>query len=71
MCSYKNGCRLKNGRELRLIEVAMVNGKIFVSFLQPFSDRRYYDALIDELQENGIEYVECGTTHVCTADIKA
>ena len=54
-----------------LIEVAAVNGKIFVSFLQPFSDRRYYDALIDELQENGIEYVECGTTHVCTADIKA
>ncbi|MBR3245268.1 MAG: hypothetical protein IKF90_21670 [Parasporobacterium sp.] len=54
-----------------LIEVAAVNGKIFVSFLQPFLDRRYYDALIDELQENGIEYVECGTTHVCTADIKA
>ncbi len=53
-----------------LIEVAAVNGKIFVSFLQPFSDRRYYDALIDELKENGIEYVECGTVPVCVADIK-
>ena len=54
-----------------LIEVAAVNGKIFVSFLQPFSDRRYYDALIDELKENGIEYVECGAVPVCVADIKA
>ena len=54
-----------------LIEVAAVNGKIFVSFLQPFSDRRYYDALLDELKENGIEYVECGTTPVCVADIRA
>ena len=54
-----------------LIEVAAVNGKIFVSFLQPFSDRRYYDALLDELKENGIEYVECGTTPVSVADIRA
>ena len=54
-----------------LIEVASVNGNIFVSFLQPFSDRRYYDALIDELKGNGIEYVECGTTPVCVADISS
>ena len=53
-----------------LIEVAAVNGKIFVSFLQPFSDRRYYNALIEELKENGIEYVECGMTPVSVADIK-
>ena len=53
-----------------MIEVAAVNGKIFVSFLQPFSDRCYYDALLDELKENGIEYVECGMTPVCVADIK-
>ena len=53
-----------------MIEVAAVNGKIFVSFLQPFSDQCYYDALLDELKENGIEYVECGMTPVCVADIK-
>ena len=53
-----------------LIEVAAVNENIFVSFLQPFTDRRYYDALLDELKENGIEYVECGSAPVCVADIK-
>ena len=31
----------------------------------------YYDALLDELKENGIEYVECGTTPVRVADIRA
>lgn len=54
-----------------LIEIAAVNGNIFVSFLQPFSDRRYYDALLDELKENGINFVECGTTPVCVAEIRA
>lgn len=53
-----------------LIEVAAVNENIFVSFLQPFTDRRYYEALLDELKENGIEYVECGSAPVCVADIK-
>ena len=53
-----------------LIEVAAVNGNICVSFLQPFADRRYYDALLDELKENGIEYVECGSAPVSVADIK-
>ena len=53
-----------------LIEVAAVNGNIFVSFLQPFQDRRYYDALLDELKENGLEYVEYGMAPVCVADIK-
>ena len=52
-----------------LIEIAAVNGNIFVSFLQPFSDRRYYDALLDELKENGITFVECGTAPVCVAEI--
>ena len=52
-----------------LIEVAAVNGNICVSFLQPFADRRYYDALLDELKENGIEYVECGSAPVSVADI--
>ena len=52
-----------------LIEIAAVNGNIFVSFLQPFSDRRYYDALLDELKENGITFVEFGTAPVCVAEI--
>ena len=52
-----------------LIEIAAVNGNIFVSFLQPFEDRRYYDALLDELKENGIAYAECGTTPVTVAEM--
>jgi len=52
-----------------LIEIAAVNGNIFVSFLQPFADRRYYDALLDELKENGIACTECGTTPVCVAEM--
>jgi len=52
-----------------LIEVAAVNGNIFVSFLQPFTDRRYYDGLLDELKENGITCVECGTAPVCVAEM--
>jgi hypothetical protein len=31
----------------------------------------YYDALLDDLKENEIEYVECGTMPVCVADIRA
>ncbi len=31
----------------------------------------YYDALLDDLKENEIEYVECGTTPICVADIVA
>ena len=30
----------------------------------------YYDALLDELKENGLEYVEYGMAPVCVADIK-
>lgn len=54
-----------------LIEIAAVNGNIFVSFLQPFADRRYYDALLGELKENGIACVECGMTPVSVAEIRA
>lgn len=54
-----------------LIEISAVNGDIFISFLQPFSERLYFDALLDELKENGIPYIECGTVEVNGADIKA
>jgi hypothetical protein len=54
-----------------LIEISAVNGNIFVSFLQPFSDRLYFDALLDELKENGIPYTECGIAEVNVAEIGA
>jgi len=54
-----------------LIEIAAVNGNIFVSFLQPFADRRYYDALLGELKENGIPCVECGTASVRVAEMES
>lgn len=54
-----------------LIEIAAVNGNICVSFLQPFSERLYYNALLEELRENGIPYTECGTEPVSVAEISA
>ena len=53
-----------------LIEVAGVNGNICVSILQPFSDRRYYEALLEELKENRIAYTECGVMPVRVAEIQ-
>jgi hypothetical protein len=49
---------------------AAVNGNICVSFLQPFSERLYYGALLEELKENGIPYRECGTAPVSVAEIR-
>ena len=54
-----------------LIELSAINGNVFVSFLQPFSERLYFDALLDELRENGIPYTECGTAQVNVAEIRA
>ena len=54
-----------------LIEISAVNGNIFISFLQPFSERLYFDALLDELKENGIPYTECGIANVSVAEIGA
>ena len=53
-----------------LLEIAAVNGNICVSFLQPFSERLYYGALLEELKENGIPYRECGTAPVSVAEIR-
>jgi hypothetical protein len=52
-----------------LLEIAELNGNICVSFLQPFSERLYYDALLEKLRENGIPYRECGTAPVNVAEI--
>ena len=54
-----------------LIEISAVNGNIFISFLQPFSERLYFDALLDELKECDIPYTECGVAKVNVAEIRA
>ena len=54
-----------------LIEISAVNGNIFISFLQPFSERLYFDALLDQPKENGIPYTECGIAEVNAAKIRA
>jgi hypothetical protein len=53
-----------------LIEVAAVNGRIFISFIQAFKERLYYDAFLKELQENGIQYSECGENEISVAEIE-
>ncbi len=52
-----------------MIELSAVNGQIFVSIMQSFPERFYYDALLRELEEQGIPYTECGTFPIHTADI--
>ncbi len=52
-----------------LIEVAAVGGKIFASLLQGFDDTIYYQALIEELKANGIDFIECGNEPISVADI--
>jgi hypothetical protein len=50
--------------------VAAVNGRIFISFIQAFKERLYYDAFLKELQENGIQYSECGENEISVAEIE-
>jgi len=45
-----------------VVELAAVNGRIFISFMQSFDERIYFDALVEELKENGIGYIECSET---------
>ncbi len=52
-----------------MIELSAVNGQIFVSLMQSFSERCYYDAFLQELKEHGIAYTECGISPIQTADI--
>ena len=52
-----------------LSEITAVNGNIFVSMLQSFSERVLYDAFIEELNINNIEFTECGSEQIITANI--
>ena len=52
-----------------LIEVAAVGGRIFVSLIQGFDDDMYYQALVEELKANGIDFTECGNEPISVADI--
>ncbi len=52
-----------------LLELSAVNGQIFVAMIQTFEDRVYYDALLEELKEQAIPYVEHMATPVLTPDI--
>lgn len=52
-----------------LIEVAAVGGRIFVSLIQGFDETMYYQALIEELKANGIDFTECGNEPLSVADI--
>ncbi len=50
-------------------QVAAVNGQIFLTIIQPFSETMYYDALLEELKEQGIPYTEYGTESNRTGDV--
>ncbi|MCR4658657.1 MAG: hypothetical protein K5770_20870 [Lachnospiraceae bacterium] len=52
-----------------VIEIGAVGGKIFVSLLQSFEETLYYQALVEELQANGIDFVQCGDEPISVADI--
>ncbi len=52
-----------------IIQVAAVNGQIFLTIMQPFSETLYYDALLEELKEQGIPYTEYGTESNRTGDV--
>lgn len=39
-----------------LLEMTAVNGRMFVDFIQNFADRRFFDAFLRQLSQNGIAY---------------
>lgn len=41
-----------------LVEIAAVKGNIFLSFHQKFKEDKYYKAVLKQLEDNGISYVE-------------
>ncbi len=53
-----------------MIELSAVNGQLFVSIMQSYSERIYYNALLEELKAQGIPCTECGTDPIRTADIR-
>ncbi len=52
-----------------LIEIAAVNGNIFLSLLQGFEEKLYYQALLEELKANDIAFTECGVSPIRIAEI--
>ena len=52
-----------------MLEIAAVNGNIFISLLQRFEEKLYYKALLEELKANSIEYIECGDCPIRIAEI--
>ena len=40
------------------VEIAAVKGRIFLSFHQRFEEDKYYKAVLKQLEDNGIPYVE-------------
>ena len=46
-----------------------MNGRIFISFIQAFAEHVYFDALVKELQEHGIQYTEFGENTIKVAEI--
>ena len=41
-----------------LVEIAAVKGNIFLSFHQRFKEDKYYQAVLKQLEDNGISYME-------------
>jgi len=56
-------------RSFPVAEIAAVNGTIFVSMLQPFSEHILYDAFIEELKTNSVVFYECGSEPITIANI--
>ncbi len=47
--------------EYVLLELTAINGRMYVDFIQSFSDRRFFDAFLRQLSQNGIAYQYQGT----------
>ena len=45
-----------------LLELSAINGRMFIDFIQNFSDRRFFDAFLRQLSQNGIAY-QSQSTH--------
>ncbi|MDO4537484.1 MAG: hypothetical protein Q4B54_04925, partial [Coriobacteriales bacterium] len=52
-----------------IIQLSAVNRQLFLTIIQPFSERTYYDALLEELRDQGIPYTECGTEPNLAPDV--
>ena len=53
-----------------LLELSAVNGIVFVSMVEPYQDNIYYEALLEELKENGITCREFEKDPISVAEIR-